>query len=254
MRKTDSTLIVSFDDTLEGKEIIAATQSTYYNPSGIKLGPGTKPFLRNPFDEIDFSGVKRAILLDVGVWSGKTMILLVEQLRSYNIAVTIIAGFIKEKARQRFEEKGASVESLLPFSDYNDWAEMRDLLVLFIKSGFFIGKQSQKDANRFIPYGTFLGQLTYFTQPSSNLNLRYELLESTDYRTLTLELLHLSKRFWETMEDLNTNLTLGKLCALFPTRFGLPLLSKRQLTQIRFSRDDKPSDAIGKLYTMMGTK
>ena len=245
--------MISFDDTLVGEGVTTAPFTTYYAPNGQKLGPGLKPFVEiSPTLTINRNNKQEALLVDTGIWSGKTMMPAIDYLRENNMTVRVITGFIKEKARQRFAAKGVFVDTLLPFDDYNDWAEMRDLLVLFIKSGFFIGEVPQEDPTTLVPLTTSFGDyITYYTQPLSNLNLRYDLLNDIDYRLLSRQLLAVSRLLWQEMERVNPGLTLEILLKAFPQRFGLPLLSQEQLTEITFRPEEKPTDVIDKLYAII---
>lgn len=247
--RTKKTVVFSFDDTIEEEGYVVVSETSYFDEGGVKIGPGTKPFQTNVnLEDALNEPADRAILVDVGIWSGKTMDPLIDKLIKQNIKITVLTGFIKQKARERFETKGVYVKSLMPFNDYDDWAEVRDLLVLFVKSGFFMGKQSQSsETPKALIYGTFFRKYpTYYTQPSYNLGTYYESLQGAQER-LTSELLRLSYLLWSEMERLNPDLTLGKLRELFPTRFGLPLVTTQQVP-LRFSTQEKPSEAIQKMY------
>lgn len=249
MRKTQETTVFSLDDTIDNDNVIKIRQTSYFDVKGQKIGGGLKPFTQK--EETIRQRSKKAIIVDMGIWSGKTMEPLIDELIREGSTIHIIAGFIKEKAKKRFENKGVVVETILPFSDYNDWAEMRDLLVLFIKSGFFIGKRSYVNPQNILPYGVFLeNKFTYYTQPSTNLGAYYELLSDIDCLALSKFLLDTSRKLWVEIEKLNPNLTLGSLRNLFPARFSLPLLSEKQLGNLKFV-DEKPSDAILKLYDII---
>lgn len=243
-------MVISLDDTLSLPDTVTSMHTSYFDTTGNKIGGDTKPFTKEDFNEIP-EGTKKAIIVDVGIWSGKSMLPLIERFKQAGITVTIIAGFSKKEARERFSEQGVQMETLLPFSDYDDWAELRDLLTLFIKSGFFMGKQSRKDTDRFLPYGVFLGkELTYYTQPSVNLPTYYEKFESNN-KDLSQALLQLSYAFWKEMENVNSSLSLNKLRSLFPTRFGLPYVETDPKRPLRFSPNEKPSDTIAKLYDII---
>lgn len=246
---TDQTALISYDDSIEQDGFLNVRSTTYFDVNGTKLGSGAKPGITNPYMSYEsLENCDRAVILDMGIWSGKTILPTVEYLQKRGVPTTVLTGFIKSKAIDRITQRGADVEALL-FSDYNDWAESRDLMTVFIKSGFFIGKKSGV-RDTYIPQGTLMeNMMACYTQPTTNLDIHYPSFQQMDTSALSQQLLQLSAEFWQQTEDVNNgNLTLGTLRKAYPRRFALPLLYDDQRQRgISFSVNDRPSEAIQKL-------
>ncbi len=242
--QTASTRVYSYDDTLSGNaNFVQAT--TYFDINGEKVGSGLKPFPKKSKDTDSEVPADQAMVTDLGIWSGGTMLPLVEKLRSESIPTLILTGFIKEKARKRFQKLGAYVQTVLPFQDYDDWAESRDLLTLFIKSGFFMADPRAQRTGEAKPFLVNLeDKTTYFTQPSANLDVYYEILGQQNYMELTKRLRSLSVDFWEEMESSNPRTTLWILTTICSRTFGLPLYSPKQLGTVSFAPGMSPTEAI----------
>lgn len=251
MMRNINTQVYVYDDMMEISGGTTMRYTSYFDTNGGKMSGGMKPFVaKDPEIKVD-QNTKNAIIVDTGIWSGKTIEPLVDTLQTRDIQTTVIAGFIKDNARKRFIEKGANVETILPLEDYSDWAEVRDLLVLFVKSGFFMGKMSSTTRDQAVPYGIFLGKyLTCYTQPAANLGIYYEAFSDVAAK-LSWNFLQISSAFWIEMERLNPALTLGLLREMFPYQFALPLLKATRVSRIIYSPNDKPSEAIDNLCDMI---